>query len=427
MAGANLAAATNRRRPNLLFIVADTWRAQALRQAGDPNVSTPNLEKLAEQGVSCSRVYASYPVCCPSRAAMLTGKLPHAAGVRRNHSLLPLGQQTISAALKEAGYRTGYIGKWHLDGGESPGFVPPERRRGFDEWFAYNVAHRHYDPVYFRNDPTPVKTTGFEPDVQTRLALDFLRTKSQQPHFLYLSYVAPHAPFTPPQEATSYDPAKLQLRPNVPPAAEASARRDLAGYYGLCSAVDRNIGLLLGQIEEQGSNEDTIVVFTSDHGITLWSHGVDEIDAPYEESARIPLIVRYPRHFRGGLNYGGLISNIDFAPTLLSLCGVRIPGAMQGLNLARRLGRQRPEDRGGNPGSIYAEGGLDQEHEWRMVVEGRYKLVVNSKVQPVRLHDLFQDPYEQDNLTGKPQFEATISRLQALRRRWAVRTGDTLR
>src|SRR5688500_3619163 len=124
-AGATVLSALPPKQPNVLFVCTDSWRGAALPLAGDPNLATPNLTRLAREGAWCSRAYTSYPVCCPSRSAILTGKFPHAAGVIRNHSLLPLGQETMSAVLKRAGYRTGYIGKWHLDGGENPGFVPP--------------------------------------------------------------------------------------------------------------------------------------------------------------------------------------------------------------------------------------------------------------------------------------------------------------
>src|SRR5687768_17373909 len=176
-------------RPNLLFIVADEWRGQALPSAADPDLIAPHLARLAKEGVDFRRAYTSYPVCCPSRAAMLTGKFPHAAGVPQNHRLLPLDQKTMSAELKRVGYRTGYIGKWHLDGRENPGFVPPERRRGFDYWAAYNVVHNHYDSVYLRDTPEPIRPGGFEPDYQTGLAIDFIRQESKQPFFLYLSWV----------------------------------------------------------------------------------------------------------------------------------------------------------------------------------------------------------------------------------------------
>src|SRR5215470_17756986 len=188
----SLAAPLKPPRPNVLFIVADEWRGQAMPSAGDPDLIAPNLARLAGEGVDFRRAYTSYPVCCPSRAAMLTGKFPHAAGVAQNHTLLPLTEKTFSAEMRRAGYRTGYIGKWHLDGRANPGFVPLDRRRGFDYWAAYNLQHQHYDSVYFRDTPEPIHVDGFEPDHQTDLAIEFIRRKSTQPFFLYLSWVAPH-------------------------------------------------------------------------------------------------------------------------------------------------------------------------------------------------------------------------------------------
>ena len=409
------------RQPNLLFILADSWRRQALPSAGDPNLVAPHLARLAREGASCSRAYTSYPVCCPSRAAILTGRFPHAAGVSQNHSLLPLEQPTMSAAMKAAGYRTGYIGKWHLDGHDSPGFVPPGRRRGFDYWAAYNVLHRQFDSVYFRDERVPVALPGFEPDGMTALAIDFLRQPDRRPFYLYLSFVAPHAPHTPPPRHATYDPAALRLRDNVPKSVEAEARRELAGYYGLCSAVDENIGKLLKELEDRGLAEDTIVVFTSDHGETLGSQGIDEIDRPYEESCGIPLLVRYPRRIRAGTAIDALVSNVDYAPTLLSLCGVAALKGMQGVNRSNLLtGDRRPE----TDGSIYAEGGIGQPHEWRMVVSSNYKLVVDPAMRPTHLFDLARDPYEQQNLIAKPGQGRHVDELKALLRRWAARTGD---
>ena len=419
-AAATALAAQQPKQPNLLFVLTDSWRGQALPSAGDPNLVAPNLARLAREGVYCSRAYTSYPVCCPSRSAILTGKFPHAAGVTRNHSLLPLEQETMPAALKRAGYRTGYIGKWHLDGAENPGFVPPARRRGFDYWAAYNVAHRHYGSVYFGDEPVPIPASGFEPDHQTGLAVDFLRQTSRQPFYLYLSFVAPHAPLTPPVRHATYNPAELRLRANVPKSVEEAARKDLAGYYGLCSAVDENLGRLLKELDDRGLADDTIVVFTSDHGHMLGSQGLDAIDLPYEESSRIPLLIRYPRRIRAGTTMDTLISNVDYAPTLLTLCGVEAQKGMQGVNLASLL----TAGRGPSPESIYAEGGLGQPHEWRMIVRGRYKLVVDSALRPTHLYNLSQDPYEQENLVAKSSQRRNRDELTALLRRWAARTGD---
>lgn len=418
LAGGAAFAAPRPKRPNLLFIVTDSWRGQALASAGDSNLMLPNLARLGREGVTCSCAYTSYPVCCPSRAAMLTGKYPHAAGVVRNHSLLPLNQPTMSAAMKQAGYRTGYIGKWHLDGGHNPGFVPPARRRGFDYWAAYNVAHQHYDSVYFGDEPVPIATTGFEPDIQTGLAIDFLRQPGDQPFFLFLSFVAPHAPLTPPPRHATYRPADLVLRANVPKSVERAARQDLAGYYGLCSAVDENIGRILRELDGRALAHDTIVVFTSDHGHMLWSQGVDSIDLPYEEAARVPLLIRYPRRIPAGTTVDTLISNVDYAPTLLGLCGVEAPRGTQGANLRTLL----TTGRGDAPESIFSEGGLGQSHEWRMIVRGSHKLVVDASWHPTHHYDLSRDPFEQDNLVAKPAARRTMDDLHRRLRRWSDRT-----
>jgi len=407
------------RQPNLLFVVADAWRGVALPSAGDPNLRAPNLARLAREGVDCRRTYTSYPVCCPSRAAMLTGKFPHAAGITRNHSLLPLAQPTMSAALKQAGYRTGYIGKWHLDGGENPGFVPPDRRRGFDYWAAYNVAHQHYGSVYFRDTPVPIPAPGFEPDHLTDLAVDFLRQPSRQPFYLYLSIVAPHAPLTPPARHATYDPAALRLRDNVPESAAAEARKNLAGYYGLCSAVDECVGRLLAALDERDLARDTIVMFTSDHGESLGSHGVDEIDSPYEEVSRIPLLMRFPGRIRAGTTIDAPVSNVDFAPTLLALCEARAPGGMQGANLSDLLTRSRRP----SSGAIYSDGGTYHPDPWRMVVRDHYKLVTDGAVTPTQLYNLRADPYELDNRVAAPSERRNRDELQSLLRRWEARTG----
>jgi arylsulfatase A-like enzyme len=419
-AAATALTASQPKHPNVLFILTDSWRGQALPQAGDPNLIAPHLTRLAREGAYCSRAYTSYPVCCPSRSAILTGKFPHAAGVTRNHSLLPLGQQTMSAVMKSASYRTGYIGKWHLDGAENPGFVPPARRRGFDYWAAFNVDHRHYDSVYFRDEPAPIRASGFEPDYQTSLAIDFLRQTSRQPFYLYLSFVAPHAPLTPPARHATYNPAALRLRDNVPKSAEPAARQNLAGYYGLCSAVDENVGRLLAELDDRGLADDTIVVFTSDHGHMLGSQGLDEIDRPYEESSGIPLLIRYPRRIRAGITIDALISNVDYAPTLLSLCRVEAQKEMQGVNLASLL----TSGRGRSPESIYAEGGIGQPHEWRMIIRGGYKLVVDAALRPTHLYNLSEDPYERENLDAKSSQRGNRDELKALLQRWAARTGD---
>jgi arylsulfatase A-like enzyme len=333
-----------------------------------------------------------------------------------------MAEKTISDELKRSGYRTGYIGKWHLDDRENQGFVPVERRRGFDYWAANNLSHRHFGSVYFRDTPEPIRIDGFLPDHQTDLAIEFIRQKSAQPFFLYLSWVAPHPPLTPPARHAIYDPQKIRLRPNVPESSQAEARKNTAGYYGLCTAVDENLGRLLAELDHSGMTEDTIVVFTSDHGWTLGSHGLDEIDGPYEEAVRIPLVIRWPRRLKGRKERDLLVSNVDYAPTLLGLCGVERPAGIQGADLTGLLA----DGRGARPESIYAEGSLGSPAEWRMVVRGRDKLVVDFNQQPTRLYRLDRDPYELRNLVADAAARRERDEMLTILRGWMSRTSDRI-
>jgi len=418
----NPAAAQTSRRPNLLFILADQWRAQTLPSSGDPDLEAPNLKALAAGGVHFSRVYASNPVCSPSRASVLTGRFPHACRMPHNDLLLPLEEPSIAAGLKDAGYATGYIGKWHLDGEDRPGFVPPgPRRRGFDYWAAFNRGHNYFRSTYFRDTGAPIQPTGFEPDYQTDLAIDFIRRNKATPFYLYLSWGPPHTPRTPPPKwARRYDPQQFHLRENVPESYAAKAREGLAGYYGLCSALDENLGRILRVLTQEGLAENTMVVFTSDHGDMVGSQGLEYKGVPYEESARIPLLIRYPGRLAAGETNEVLVSNVDLMPTLLSLCGAAKPGAVQGRDLSRLL----LEKDGSRPESIFSYGRLGTPGEWRMIVRGLDKLVVDKDGQVTHLYNLGQDPFEMRNIAGEPAQSRRRDELQALLRDWRKRIGD---
>ena len=409
------------RKPNLLFILADQWRAQTLPSAGDKQLQAPNLQRLAAEGVDFERVYASYPVCTPSRASMITGRFPHACRMPKNDLLLPREEPSIAAQLKSAGYSTGYIGKWHLDGEERPGFVPPGwRRRGFDYWAGFNRGHRYFDSIYFRDDQQPIQTKGFEPEYQTSLAIDFIRRNKQNPFYLYLSWGPPHTPRTPPPDTKNlYDPRQFALRDNVPDSYAEEARKGHAGYYGLCTALDRQIGRLLKTLDEEQLTRDTIVVFTADHGDMLGSQGLEYKNEPYEESARLPLIIRYPRAFKPGRN-NTLISNVDYMPTFLGLCGAEVPENVQGLNHTRLL----MTGEGRRPESLFAEGKMAGEGEWRMIVRGFDKMVINRQDEVTHLYNLSNDPFEMTNHFDARDQLRTRDELMALLNDWRKRTGD---
>lgn len=412
------------RRPNVLFILADQWRAQTLPSAGDPDLKAPNLARLAEFGVTFSRAYTANPVCSPARAAIMTGRLPHACRMPGNNFLLPLEERCIAEPFQRAGYATGYIGKWHLDGEDRPGFVPPgPRRRGFDYWAAFNRGHFYYSSTYYRDTPEPIRPPGFEPDYQTGLAIDFIRANREKPFLLFLSWGPPHTPRTPPDRVKDlYDPRKFNLRPNVPADYAATARKGYTGYYGLCSALDENVGRLLKELESSRLLNDTIVLFTSDHGDMLGSHGLEYKGVPYEESARIPLLMSYPAKLKGGATSDILVSCADFMPTLLGMCGLEISQGVHGQDLSGLI----LNGQGRRPESVYVQGRLGTEGEWRMIVRGFDKLVVNAKFEPTHLFNLAEDPYEMNNQFDDKTQRRRMDELIAVLKSWSRRTGDRI-
>jgi arylsulfatase A-like enzyme len=411
-------------RPNLVFILADQWRAQALPCAGDPDLVAPSLSRLAREGMHCRRAYATNPACSPSRASIITGRWPHACRVGRNDVLLPLDQPSIAAQLKQSGYATAYIGKWHLDGGEQPGFVPPgPRRRGFEYWAAFNRGHRYFNSTYFRDSTEPVRRDTFEPDYQTDLAVDFIRINRTRPFYLYLSWGPPHPPRTPlPSQTERYDPRQFHPAPNVPEHHVQQARDAMAKYYAFCSALDGNLGRLLESIDQAGVYGNTIVVFTSDHGDMLGSQGLEDSGQAFEESASIPLLIRFPGRLPAGRSTDLLISNADIMPTLLGWCGAAVPRAVQGRDLTGILTNQQDA----RSESVYVQGQIGQPSEWRMVVRGLDKFIVNVAMEVTGLYNLGQDPYEQRNLAGSGAHALVRDELRAHLLDWKKKLRDGL-
>ena len=406
------------RKPNIVFVLAGGWRGPL---AGD--LLVPNLAALGKRGVSFERLYTCYPAAAPSRAALITGRFPHSCGVPHDGVRLPIDQPSIAEQFKRAGYRNGYIGEWRLDGADDPGFVPPgPRRHGFDYWAAFNRGHRYFDSVYFLNAAEPIHRVGFEPDYQTDLAIDFIKQSGSKPFYLFLAWGPPHPPLgpLPPRVATLYDPQSLRLRANVPTEQEASTQASYASYYALCSALDDNLGRLLGALDDQHLADDTIIVFTSDSGSMLGSQGLEDDNQPFEEAVRVPLIVRYPGALANRGKNDALLSNVDLMPTLLGLCGIDTPDIVQGQDLSPWLTGKE----GSHGESVYASGKLGEPEEWRMVVRGLDKLGVDRGLNVTHLYNLGQDPFEMENLAREVSQELKRDELKALLKDWMRRSGD---
>jgi len=421
--------AQDRQRPNILFIMPDQLRAQALGCMGNSDVKTPNIDRLAAEGMLFKQTFANTPVCCPARANLLTGKYAHRNGMVANDLRLRETETTLAELLKQAGYQTGFIGKWHLDGGpREPGYVPPgERRQGFDFWAAHECSHRHFDNHYFHDDPTPIKLGKYEAEGWTDITVEFLRAQvsQSQPFFLMLQMGPPHDPYkAPPQYEAMYDPAKLTMRPNWKEGTRMGSRQDIASYYAQVTAVDDQVGRLLRTLKELKLDEDTIIVLTSDHGDMLGSQGLRLKRKPWEESIRVPGIVRYPRRVKAGQQTEAFLTHVDLAPTLLSLCGLKPTREMQGSDLARLILGQPQRA----PDSAYFQifgpyEGDETPDGWRGVRTARY-MYARHRTKPWVLYDLTNDPDEQKNLVADPSFARLRAEMEQRLTAWMKRTGD---
>jgi arylsulfatase A-like enzyme len=415
------------RPPSFLIILPDQLRAQALGCMGSTDIRTPHLDALAKEGLLFRNTFANSPVCCPARAVILTGRYAHANGMVANDLRLRESEVTIAELLREKGYFTGFIGKWHLDGGpRMPGFVPPgPRRQGFDFWAANECSHAHFNTQYFRDTDQPIAVKKFEAEVWTDVAIDFLREARGRPFFLVVSMGPPHDPYGAPEKFMKmYDPAAMTMRPNWVEGTPGGGRKEIAAYAAAVTAVDEQVGRMAASLRELGLEEDTVLLVTSDHGDMLGSHGRRLKRTPWEESIRVPGIVRYPRARKPGRATDALFTHVDVAPTMLALAGLPIPSSMQGSDLSGVF--RGTTDAG--PESAFFQHFVPYRSDkvpegWRGVRTGRH-MYARTESDPWVLYDLQADPYEQRNLAADPAFAALRAEMEAKVAAWMKKTGD---
>ena len=407
------------RRPNVVFLLADQWRAQATGYAGDPNVETPHLDRLAGESVDFTNAVSSCPVCCPYRGSLMTGQYPLTHGVFLNDVQLASEAVSIAEAFNGAGYHTGYIGKWHLDGRGRSSFIPPERRQGFQYWRAAECSHNYNKSHYYANDPEKHFWKGYDAIDQTEDARHYLREHREEPFALMLSWGPPHNPYQTAPEAfrRRFRPEDIQLRPNVPDEVAEATRRDLAGYYAHCAALDVCAGRIVDELDALGLADDTILVFTSDHGDMIGSQGNQRKQRPWDEAIRVPFLIRYPRLLgRQAKKITLPINTPDIMPTLLGLCGIDSPNTVEGTNRTDLIAGRTAD---GDEAALIAcpspfgewtrkKGG----REYRGVRTRRYTYV-RTLDGPWLLYDNQTDPYQMNNLVGKPECAALEAELEA--------------
>jgi len=426
------------RKPNILFVFCDQLRASSVGYAGQEPVRTPRLDRFAAGAAVFTTAVSPLPVCTPYRAAMLTGRTPLSTGVVINDLPLPPEEITLAEACREAGYDTAYIGKWHLDGPDRKAAVPPgPRRQGFAHWEAANFDHNYDHSVYFEGDGDEPKVwAGHDAEAQTTAAIGYLRGRraATRPFCLVLSWGPPHHPYrtVPRRYLDLYDRDAIPARPNCP----APPLDDLHGYYAQISFLDEQLGRLLDAVDEHGLADDTIVVFTSDHGDMHGSHGVYKKQWPWDESILVPFVLRFPPTVKPGSRFTFPISAIDVMPTLLGLAGVPVPARVDGIDLAPFIRGERndppeavllmnpcPFSVGDRRGPDQVPTYLGRRMEYRGVRTATHTYV-RSIDGPWLLYDDVADPYQLDNLVGRPEHAPLQARLERLMRDLMARSGD---
>ena len=476
--------------PNLLFIFTDEQRWDTLPCYGNGAVQAPHLERLASQGAIFEHAYVTQSICTPSRSSLLTGYYPHTTGCIGNNVALPADMRTI-AELVPRDYARGYVGKWHL-GDEVIA------QHGFEEWISIEDQYRaHYSRPEYSETLSDyhhfLVANGFEPDSESHGARVFSRpfaarfeepfTKARfvgnrtadmvrryagqdKPFLIYANLLEPHMPFTGPlNDLHSPDdvptgPAFLEKPPENAALVnrmfaefftnseweghdlrtEAGWRRIRANYLGLVTLVDNAVGEILQALEDSGEADNTIVVFTSDHGDMMGDHGILAKSTQYEEAVRVPLLLRAPWLEGQGQRVAGRFSQIDLVPTLLDLLGQPVPSELHGQSRVGALqgdGSLEEEDvfiewngRPQRPGPPFTTADEATKRmmalPWRTVIAADgWKLNLNSEDQ-CELYHLDTDPYEQHNRFDEPDQRDRIRALTQRIEAWQERTADSL-
>ena len=462
----------NRRRPNVIVIQPDQHRGTIMRCAGDQQVRTPNLDRLAAEGIRFANCISASPVCSPFRGTMQTGLYCYQHEVVANNIQLQNSLTTFAEMFAEAGYATGYIGKWHLDGGwpdsgasgagktqvKNLGYVPTENRQGWQEWLGHEKGHQYFTVAKFNAHGQPVRVEGYdwEPAWQTDMALDFVQRhhKAGTPCLYYLAYGPPHLPEECPRKYLDMYPLEKFLLPpdverDLPKDQRGRLRKDLQAYYAQVTAIDEQIGRLLDGLKRMGADENTIILYTSDHGDVLGSHydvmgKLRGKGKPLANAIRIPLIVRWPGKIARGQVCDSPVSSIDLTPTILELGGFDVPGYMPGHSMARwclegkgyrndvlylGLGDGKPLPataimRGSRKQT--GSGPVKRTSVWRAAWDGRYLYFPGTPGKEAAgwLYDHKSDPYEMANLIDSPEHRDVRKRLAKAMLQIAEATDD---
>ena len=394
-------------KPNVIFLLTDQWRLQALGYAGNEKVRTPNIDRLAGESLDFTHAISGYSVCCPWRASFLTGQYPLTHGVIINDVPISSDPVGLGDAFKRQGYNTAYIGKWHVGGRGRSNYIPPERRLGFDYFKALEASHDYNQSAYYANNDSQKRYwDGYDVFAQAKDAQAYIKSQSaDQPFLLVLSWGPPHDPYeTAPQAFRDlYDARDIKLRPNVPAELAESARESIAGYYAHCTAIDKSVGDLVKAIDKSGIRDDTVIIFASDHGDMLGSQGMQRKQKPYDESIRVPFLLRYPAKFgNNGRTVGRFLNAHDIMPTLMGVCDLPIPESVEGRDFSNEFDGSADEREAALLACFHPFGEWNRKNggiEYRGIRTARFTYCRNLE-GPWLLFDNEADPYQQKNLVN---------------------------
>lgn len=432
---------------NIIFILIDDMRFDSMSCMGHPFLKTPNLDRLAQNGVLFNHAYVTTSLCSPSRASILSGQYAHRHRVMDNSTPLPPGTPIFPIELQKNGYETAYIGKWHM-GGESD-----EPRQGFDHWISFRGQGVYNDPTLNINGERS-RQEGYITDLLTDYTVDYIKQEHDKPYFLYLGHKAVHAEFYPAKRhEEAFAEVKIEHPDSMANTLENYAgkplwvKRQRHSWHGVdymyhdqtyfdqflldynrtLMAVDDSVGRILQTLEEQGELENTLILFTSDNGFLHGEHGLIDKRCMYEESIRVPLLAHCPAIIPAGQKTDRLALNIDIAPTILDAAGVSIPNTMQGQSFLPIL---RGEDTQWRDAMLYEyfwERAFPQTPTVFGVRTERYKYMNYHGIFDLdELYDLEKDPKEMHNLIDDAAYFEVRQEMEKHLRRLLQETGATM-
>lgn len=420
-------------KPNVVFILADQLRAASLPFYGEKAIATPHLDRLFAEGINCTNAISSAPICTPYRAMLVTGRHPHTTGHIGNFICTRHDEIGIGDAFTAAGYRTAWVGKWHLQaagwpaggmrqGAENGGYIPDGRPRlGFQHWRAYNMHETYFDGWVDKDNWRNERWQGYETQALNRYGFAFMDAVGDDapfclflsPHQPHMTCVGPHAP----EQYYAKLPARLELPPNVTEDRREACLKAYRDYLAMTLAIDDMVGEVMDYLRRTGKDKNTILVFTSDHGSQFGAHGHDAWSKalPYEESIHVPLAIRLPDAGGAGTRSDAIVTPVDLFPTLCGFCNIPVPRSVEGMDLsAKLLGQPGAPERddafimnfcdhfcffdltADPPGAGIWRGVRTRQFSYCRWYSGK-----------TELHDIVQDPLQQQNLSGQAAFAET--------------------